>query len=104
MGKNITAYYCGWTFPAGKIEKPYASVSIQYCDNMWEEIFRMPLPEDEGIGETSKKACARVVLEHYLGGPVSDAQIFSLVNLRGSSLCRLELSVLNSFRLGSLFP
>ena len=100
----IEAYFCGWCFPPLNDEEgPHALVEIKYCDNTWEQIYRRPLGKHEGISMASKTACARAVLEHYLGGPVTDGQVDALVNMRGSSLCRLEPIKLQPFRQGVLF-
>lgn len=100
--KSIKAYYCGWHFPADtRKEPPYANVQIQYDDNSWDEIWRMTLRR--GIDRKSENACTRVVLEHYLGTPVSDEQVDCLVDMPGSSLCRLESFTLQKFRQGLLF-
>ena len=105
-GKIITAYYCSWCYPAlNSHEEDHATVKIQYHDNAWEEIFRMPLNRDDcNEIDNSGYQLARVVLEHFLAGaPVSDGQVRDLVMMPGASLCRIEPKALECFRQGVLF-
>ncbi len=101
--KTVEAYFCSWCFPPlDSEEKDYATVEIKYTDDAWEEIFRMPLGKD-GISHESQQMLALVVLRHFLGYEPSMRQVTELVNMPGSSLCRLEPAELMKFKQLSLF-
>ncbi len=101
--RKVEAYFCGWCFPPlDSEEKDHATVEIKYTDDTWEEIFRMPLGKD-GISPDSQRMLARVVLRHFLGYEPSMKQVTELVNMPGSSLCRLEPAELMKFKQLSLF-
>ncbi len=102
--KTVEAYFCSWCFPPlDSEEKDHATVEIKYADGTWEEIFRMPLGKNESISEESQRMCARAVLRHFLGYEPSMRQVTELVNMPGSSLCRLEPEQLMKFKQLSLF-
>lgn len=101
--KRITAYYCSWCFLSkASGEKDHACVSIQYEDDSWEEIWRKDIPRDVYDPDRLSDS-ARVILEHFLGYPVSAGQVSELVNRPGFTLRRIEPKELERFKQGLLF-
>jgi hypothetical protein len=110
--REIEAYHSGYCWPATTWGDPdkrgRATVSIHYADGTWEEIFRIyqgegPAKRRHIMNEDVELLLARKILEHLVGGPVTDRQVRALYDLPGHSLRRLEPRELRAFLQGELF-
>lgn len=97
------AYYSSLCWPAANSEEEdHASVSIQWDDETWEEIFRVTI-DDNYVNEDIFSQMAEAILTHYLGTKPSIEQIKKLMHTPGETIMRVTPNQLIPFKQMRLF-
>lgn len=93
---NVEAYFCSYCFPP-RPKRAYATVDVKYKGGIWIRLYKDFLKKQESVWSRDREM-ARVVLEHFLGEKVTEAEVCRLLAMPAMGLTRLEPKELEPFR------